>query len=169
MGRRRMPGELTQKDKDQLEILDGATRVVETMTVSSLAVCPEYQNALKVREAVIQVRLKLDIASPDSLWWNWWNQIDRSTLSIVGNIAESIGRGRGHAISACLIARGELFETLSLISGKGCPPEASEALRDLIPQLIQEVDLRLRGICQSMRMEVEGKRARRAEDGEPAT
>lgn len=63
-----------------------------------------------------------------------YDQLSRSSASILLNFCEAFGKGRGFYQSALLISRGEAYETAASISI--CPDEVREKLRPLILQLL---------------------------------
>lgn len=71
-------------------------------------------------------------------WANWWDQISRSSSSIVLNLAEAYGKGRGYFCNAAMIARGEAYETAAaLVIG---PKDVCEPLLPLAKQLVEAIN-----------------------------
>lgn len=67
------------------------------------------QLAEGIREAFGQVAEK-------PRWAAWYDQVSRSSQSVLLNFAEAMGRGKGWYSNSLMIARGELAETAASLS-----------------------------------------------------
>ncbi len=165
---KRIPGTMNYEDKKYCNTLDEAIALCQETDLDRLAASPDYKLAVEVVQAVKESRAKADIRYPDSPWWNWWNQIDRCSMSILGNIAESAGRGGGHTIYAYTIARGEAFEAASLTSVG--PPELRAALEPITRKLVEVMNAYLLDLCTKWKEELESKyRLERATEADTAS
>jgi four helix bundle protein len=70
-----------------------------------------------------------------------YDQLTRNSQSILHNLCEAFGKGRGYYQSALLIARGEAFETCASISI--CPAEIRDELKPLAIKITQLLTSRI--------------------------
>jgi four helix bundle protein len=103
---------------------------VKSTTWNHVEDLEEYQLAKHLSD-------KLQLAHPyiaeRPRWASWYDQITRSSSSVLLNFCEAIGKGKGWYANSLCIARGELYETLaSLAIG---PKEITEELKPVAKKL----------------------------------
>jgi len=72
---------------------------------------PEYQLATEIATTI-----QAGAANIPCRFGAWYDQISRSSQSVLLNFAESLGRGKGWYSNSLMIARGELAETIASLS-----------------------------------------------------
>ncbi len=72
---------------------------------------PEYRLAIHIHQTIAQAYARVP-----AHYAAWYDQIFRSSLSVVNNFSEAIGKGKGWYSSALMIARGEAYETASSLA-----------------------------------------------------
>jgi four helix bundle protein len=92
----------------------------------------EYQLALHI---TTKLQEAFPLISERPRWASWFDQISRSSSSVLLNLSEAYGKGKGWFANSLCIARGELYETLaSLAIG---PKEVTEPLKEPAKKLSQ--------------------------------
>jgi four helix bundle protein len=92
----------------------------------------EYQLALLI---TTKLQEAFPVVAERPRWASWYDQISRSSSSVLLNLSEAYGKGKGWFQNSLCIARGELYETLaSLAIG---PKEITEPLKETAKKLSQ--------------------------------
>lgn len=78
-------------------------------------------------------------------WQSWWDQVNRAAMSVLLNIAQGYGKGRGYTQSDFMIARGEAYEVSAALAIG--PREITDPLKPKVKELIKTVNERLLDIA----------------------
>jgi four helix bundle protein len=113
---------------------------VKETSWDSIEQLEEYQLALHI---TTKLQEAFPFISERPRWASWYDQISRSSSSVLLNLSEAYGKGKGWFANSICIARGELYETLaSLAIG---PKEIAEPLREPAKKLSQILSSRITG------------------------
>ena len=90
----------------------------------------EYQLAKQLTEGI---RDSFGSIADRPRWASWYDQVSRSSQSVLLNFAEALGRGKGWYSNSLMIARGELAETAASLSIG--PKEVCDPLKPVATRL----------------------------------
>ena len=113
--------------------------------LSVLKELPEYTAAVKLAKKITAIVATI----PEScLWYAWADQTYRATLSILGNIAEAVGRmSEAQTLQYLRIAKGSAYETISYLLTPPPVVNLPEDVIDIAHQIVKNMDRTIATLC----------------------